>query len=170
MSSVDPKARLLRPSRCAGWDNTDDPLLRARHGALPDQREGRLPAGQGHCRPEGPEGGAFLPGDPDELKTAPLVERFGTDVPGLHRVAETLCGESVDMADGAYRLKPFPRVHLYYLFWEGDEEFPPRMSVLFERSIEETLAADAIWGLVNRVSSALLEGRVQFQEFLLSIR
>ena len=46
------------------------------------------------------------------------------------------------------------------LVLEGDEEFPPRMSVLFERSIEETLAADAIWGLVNRVSTALLTGRV----------
>jgi hypothetical protein len=50
----------------------------------------------------------------------------------------------------------FPRVPLYYLLWEGDEEFPARMSVLFERSIEESLAADAIWALVTRVSSSLL--------------
>jgi hypothetical protein len=32
------------------------------------------------------------------------------------------------------------------------------MSVLFERSIEATLEADAIWGLVSRVSTALLTG------------
>jgi hypothetical protein len=30
--------------------------------------------------------------------------------------------------------------------------------VLFDRSIEELLSADAIWGLVNRVSTALLQG------------
>jgi hypothetical protein len=39
---------------------------------------------------------------------------------------------------------------------EEDEEFPARMSVLFERSIEDVLAADAIWALVNRVSAELL--------------
>jgi len=48
-------------------------------------------------------------------------------------------------------------VHLYYLLWEADDEFPARMSVLFERSIENVMAADAIWGLVNRVSTELLK-------------
>ena len=103
--------------------------------------------------------GHFFQG-PHELKIAPLVERYGSDMQGFRKSAEALDGEPVDMADAAYRLKPFPRVNLYYLLWEGDEEFPPRMIVLFERSIEETLAADAIWGLVNRVSTALLMAKV----------
>ena len=64
------------------------------------------------------------------------------------------------MADAAFRLKPFPRIDLYYLLWEGDAEYPPRVSVLFDRSIENILPADAIWGLVNRVSTALLTGKV----------
>jgi hypothetical protein len=34
------------------------------------------------------------------------------------------------------------------------------MSVLFERSIENVLAADAIWGLVNRVSAEVLKPSV----------
>ena len=61
------------------------------------------------------------------------------------------------MADAAYMLLPFPRVPLYYLLWKGDAEFEPRMTVLFDRSIEKVFAADAIWALVNRVSTALLE-------------
>jgi hypothetical protein len=65
----------------------------------------------------------------------------------------------MEMADSAYRLLPFPRVPLYYLFWQGDEEFAPRISVLFDRSIQEYFAASAIWGLVNRVSTALIKGR-----------
>jgi hypothetical protein len=56
------------------------------------------------------------------------------------------------MADTAYCLLPFPRVPLYFLLWAGDEEFKPRLQVLFDRSIEEILAADAIWALVNRVA------------------
>jgi hypothetical protein len=64
------------------------------------------------------------------------------------------------MADAAYELLPFPRVPLYYLFWRGDAEFEPRISVLFDRSIETVFSADAIWGLVGRVSTALLQGPV----------
>ena len=154
---VDPKARCLRLSRGAGWYKTDDPLLELATVLYLINVRDVYPLGRDIVGPKDLREGNFFQG-PHELKTAPLVERFGTDVPGLRRAAEALGGESVDMADCAYRLKPFPRVHLYYLFWEGDEEFPPRTSVLFERSIEETLAADAIWGLVNRVSTALLTG------------
>jgi hypothetical protein len=50
------------------------------------------------------------------------------------------------------------RIPLYYLLWEGDDEFKPRVNVLFDRSIEAVFAADGIWGLVNRVSSAFLMG------------
>ena len=67
-------------------------------------------------------------------------------------------GELIDMADAAYMFQAFPRVPLYYLFWEGDEEFRPRLSVLFDRSIERHLATDIIWGVVNLVSDILLMG------------
>jgi hypothetical protein len=87
-----------------------------------------------------------------------LIERFGHNASDFKRAAEFLDAEPLDMADVAFKLKPFPRVPLYYLFWEGDDEFEPRITVLFDRSIEETLAADAIWALVNRVSTALLQG------------
>jgi hypothetical protein len=156
---VDPKARCLRFWCGTGWDNADDPLLELATVLYLINVKDVYPLGRGIVGPKDLKEGHFFQG-PHELKTAPLVERFGTDVQGLRRAAAALRGEPVAMADAAYRLKPFPRVHLYYLFWEGDEEFPPRMSVLFERSIEETLAADAIWGLVNRVSTALLKGKV----------
>ncbi len=156
---VDPQARCLRLWCGAGWDKADDPLLELATVLYLINVKGVHPLGRDIVGPQDLKEGHFFQG-PHELKTAPLLDRFGTDVQGLRQAAEALGGEPVDMADAAYRLKPFPRVHLYYLLWEGDEEFPPRMSVLFERSIEETLAADAIWGLVNRVSTALLTGRV----------
>ncbi len=62
----------------------------------------------------------------------------------------------MDLADAAYRLTPLPKIPLYYLLWEGDEEFKPNLSILFDRSIERHLSADAIWGLVILVSDALL--------------
>ena len=155
---VDPKARCLRLSSGTGWDQADDPLLELATVLYLINVRDVYPLGRDIVGPKDLREGHFFQG-PHELKTAPLVEKFGTDVQGFRQAAEALCGEPVDMADAAYRLEPFPRVNLYYLLWEGDEEFPPRMSVLFERSIEETLAADAIWGLVNRVSTALLTAR-----------
>ncbi len=95
---------------------------------------------------------------PHELQTAPLLNLYGNNLEGFKSAAESLGGKSLDMADAAYVLLPFPKIPLYYLLWEGDDEFKPNLSILFDRSIEKHLAADAIWGLVNLVSKYLLSG------------
>jgi hypothetical protein len=92
------------------------------------------------------------------LDLTPLLERYGNDLNGFKKVAEHLEGQPMDMADAAYRLLPFPRVPVCYLLWEGDEEFQPKLSVLFDRSIERYFSASAIWSLVNLVSRELLKG------------
>jgi hypothetical protein len=155
---VDANARCLRRLSGGDWEKADDPLLELATVLYLINVKDVYPLGCDIVGPKDLKEGHFFQG-PHELKIAPLVERYGADLQGFRKAAESLGGEPVDMADAAYRLKPFPRVNLYYLLWEGDEEFAPRMSVLFERSIEETLAADAIWGLVNRVSTALLTGK-----------
>lgn len=93
---------------------------------------------------------------PHELRTTHLIERFGNDIHGFKRAAEYLNGISLNLADAAYKLMPLPKIPIYYLLWKGDQEFPPVLSILFDRSIEKHLAADAIWGLVNLVSNMLL--------------
>lgn len=95
---------------------------------------------------------------PHILKTQPLLERYGHNLDGFTKAAEGLGGESLDLADAAFRFQALPKVPLYYLLWEGDEEFQPRLSVLFDRSVEHHLTADTIWGLVTLVSDALLIG------------
>ncbi len=92
---------------------------------------------------------------PHELKVKPLLKLYGNDLDGFKKAAGDLGGESLDLADVAYKFLVFPKVPLYYLFWAGDDEFDPRLSILFDRSIEHHLAADAIWGLVNLVSEIL---------------
>ncbi len=93
---------------------------------------------------------------PHTFKTGPVLKRFGRDIRGFKKAAESLNGEFLDLADAAYKFSPLPKIPLYYLLWEGDHEFEPNLSVLFDRSIERHLSADAIWGLVNLVSNALL--------------
>lgn len=93
---------------------------------------------------------------PHALKVSPLLERYGKDLAGFQKASKNIGGEPVDLADAAYKFSPLPKIPLYYLLWEGDEEFQPHLSILFDRSIERHLSADAIWGLVNLVSSELL--------------
>lgn len=94
---------------------------------------------------------------PHALRLGPLLDRYGSDRQGFGKAAESLGGQSLDLADAAYKIPAFPKVPLHYLLWEGDEEFGPRLSVLFDRSVETHLSADAMWGLVNLVSNALLK-------------
>jgi hypothetical protein len=99
--------------------------------------------------------GHFFTG-PHELRIQPLLHFYGNDLERFKEAAEGARGEVLDLADAAYMFQAFPKVPLYYLLWQGDEEFQPRLSILFDRSIEHHLAADAIWGLVNLVSDVLL--------------
>jgi hypothetical protein len=94
---------------------------------------------------------------PHELNLDPLIRRFGNDLGGFNEAALKIGGEPQNLADAGFKILTFPKVPLYYLLWKGDEEFNPRLSVLFDRSIEKHLSADAIWGLVNLVSDALLK-------------
>ncbi len=94
---------------------------------------------------------------PHELRLGPLLTRYGQDPKGFKEAAESLSGEALDLADISYCIPALPKVPLYYLLWEGDDEFEPRISVLFDRSVEKHLSADAIWGLVNLVSEALVK-------------
>jgi hypothetical protein len=92
---------------------------------------------------------------PHELKTRLVMERFGHDLEGFRLAAEKLGGIRLKLADISYKLRPFPKIPLYFLLWKGDDEFAPRVSVLFDRSIDLHLSADAIWGLVNLVCEIL---------------
>jgi hypothetical protein len=91
-----------------------------------------------------------------DLPTEPLCARFGNDLEGFKAAASVLGGEPVEYGDAAFRFHPFPKVPLYYVLWEGDEEFEASVSILFDRSIEQHLAADGILGTVNLVSGELL--------------
>ncbi|MGD9330025.1 MAG: DUF3786 domain-containing protein [Desulfobacterales bacterium] len=97
---------------------------------------------------------------PHELRTAKVLDRYGDDPDAFKKAVLALDGRKVDMADVAGRLLPFPRIPLYFLLWVGDEEFPARLRVLFDRSIERFMPADAIWALVNRVARSLADGVV----------
>ena len=94
---------------------------------------------------------------PHAVNVSELLARYGNDREAFRWASLKLGGAPLDLADAAYRFYPFPKVPVYYLLWEGDEEFSPNMSILFDRTIERHFSADGIWGLINLVSNGLLD-------------
>lgn len=151
---IDQKNRRLKRQTHGGWEAFAHPLLELLClvyllNAGPEQLQGEMVSAHELKTRH------FFTG-PHELKTRPLLTRYGHDLDGFKKAAAALGGEEIGMADAAYKFIAFPKVPLFYLLWGGDEEFPPSLSILFDRSIERHLAADAIWGLVNLVSDMLL--------------
>ena len=152
---VDRDEACLKSRKAGSWEKIVDPLLELLIlvyllKAGPDSLQNQLISVQELKTAH------FFQG-PHELKLGPLLTRYGQDPGGFKKAAESLGGEALDLADISYRIPALPKVPLYYLLWEGDEEFEPRISVLFDRSVEKHLSADAIWGVVNLVSEALVK-------------
>lgn len=154
---VDIENRCLKRKTGDRWAISADPLLELVSVLYLANVDDIYPIGRDIVGVKDLKEGHFFQG-PHALKTDPLLKRYGSDLKGFRQAAEYLGGELKDMADAAYKLAPFPRINLYFLLWQGDAEFAPRATVLLDRSIERVLAADAIWALINRVATALLEG------------
>jgi len=153
---VDFEVECLREFIRDGWERVDYPLLELMtlvylRNVTPD-----TPMHEMISVPDLKDAQFFQ--GPHELKTRPLLEIYGHNLKGFQTAAENLGGKALNMADAAFEFLPFPKIPLYYLFWEGDEEFAANLSILFDRSIERHLSADAIWGVVNLVSGLLMTG------------
>ena len=153
---VDRQTRCIFQEQSGSWEFVDNPalellclvyLLNAGPATLSGDRVGVLDLKTAH----------YFKG-PHEINVAPLLSSYGNDPEGFRTAADALGGASIAMGDAAYRFLPFPKVPLYYVLWLGDREFSANFSILFDRSIEDHLNADAILGLVDLVSHLLCHG------------
>jgi hypothetical protein len=102
------------------------------------------------------KGGDFFFRGPHALFAKPLEKRFGYDARAFLEVGLHLGGVEADFGDASFRLWPLPKIPLSYILWVGDDEFPPRLVITFDSSVEEHLPLDVLWALVNQVGRALL--------------
>ena len=102
------------------------------------------------------KGGDFFFRGPHALFTRPLEKYFGHDGQTFLEVGLRLGGGETNFGDVSFRLWPLPKIPLGYILWLGDEEFPARVVVTFDGSVEQHLPLDVIWALVNQVGAAIL--------------
>jgi hypothetical protein len=91
------------------------------------------------------------------LHVEELERLFGNDPKAFLRAGKKMGGNEILYGDKGFTLEVFPKVPLAYVLWKGDEEFPPRIRVLFDPTIESHLPLDIIWCMVAETSRRLIE-------------
>jgi hypothetical protein len=74
--------------------------------------------------------------------TEPLQRRFGKSARSFKETGIQSGGEPVEIGDASFILHVFPCVPLQYVLWEGDEEFPPSVQLLFDASVNHYLSLE----------------------------
>ena len=87
-------------------------------------------------------GGFLYAGVFSRRVTEPLQRRFGKSAKSFKETGIQSRGESVEIGDASFILHAFPCVPLQYVLWEGDEEFPPSVQLLFDASVDHYLTLE----------------------------
>ena len=105
--------------------------------------------------------GAFFFRGLHAIPTAEVARRFEDEPGELPAAGGRLGGKVVDVGDACVELEALPRVPVRVVLWVGDDEFPSRATMLFDRLAGEHLPLDALLSLAEYVASALVaEGDV----------
>ncbi len=84
-----------------------------------------------------------------------LVRDLDGDVERFRRAAGRLDGEPLPMGDAGYAFRALPHVPLAVVWWDGDDEFPPNATVLFDRVAGTYLPTDGLAILGRMLCRAL---------------
>jgi hypothetical protein len=101
-------------------------------------------------------GSTFFRG-PHRLHVDELQELYGKNLDTFLKAGRRLGGSEILYGDRGFSLEVFPKIPLAYILWKGDEEFPPRIGVLFDSTIESHFPLDVIWCMVAETSRRLAE-------------
>ncbi len=87
----------------------------------------------------------------------PLAKKFGTEPALLLKQAAKLGGRELALGDAAAVIYAFPKLPLAVVLWEGDEEFPPNASIMFDSISPHHLSTASLWVLGCELSKKLIE-------------
>jgi hypothetical protein len=105
-----------------------------------------------------PGGELFFRG-PHALPTNPLIERFGRNPKQFLEIGTALGGKRIAYGDVAIEFLALPRIPVACVLWAEDEEFPARVTFLFDSSIDAHLPLDVVLALVRSVVKILCDSR-----------
>lgn len=86
----------------------------------------------------------------------PILTFFGNEPEQLLKAAKSLGGRKADYGDVAVTINAFNRVPVTIILWQGDEEFAPEGSIMFDSSISDYLTNDDIHTLCENIAWRLV--------------
>jgi hypothetical protein len=93
-------------------------------------------------------GGEFFFRGSHTLPLDAIANKYGADRE-LFIQAGKFChgGVPLKMGDAAFRFRVFPRVEMAFVLWLADDEFPARVSLLFDSNADKHMALDVVWAV-----------------------
>ena len=86
-----------------------------------------------------------------------LVIHFGNEPHQLIDTAKLLGGQEADYGDVSVTINALSRVPITLVLWQGDTEFPPEGSIMFDRSISDYLPTEDIIVLCQTIAWRLVK-------------
>jgi hypothetical protein len=88
--------------------------------------------------------------------TEPLVRTFGRSAGLFQEAGLRSGGIPAGIGDASFTLSALPRIPLQFVLWEGDEEFPPSVQVLFDASVDHYLPLEDVVVLGQMAAGRLI--------------
>ncbi len=93
---------------------------------------------------------------PHALSKKDVIARYARDGAGLLARAKSWGASPIEQGDAAFRILALPKILVVYTLYEEDDEFPARLVISFDASIEKHLPLDAIFAMINAMSHRLV--------------
>jgi len=91
------------------------------------------------------------------LPVVELETRFGSSLQLFRQVCLSLDGKEVSYGDVAIEIKVLPKLPLTFILWVADDEFPARVSILFDSTADEHLPLDALLAAVRTAVKRIID-------------
>lgn len=87
----------------------------------------------------------------------PFAERIQEHPEAFRRACEEMAGVPLKMGDICYGIELFDGLSIALQFWEGDEEFPPKVNVLWDENAPMYLKYETMWFAVGMLKQIIQE-------------
>lgn len=86
----------------------------------------------------------------------PLKKAFGHNTKAIDRAAAQLGASPIELGDAGFELAVLPHTPVQMVMWEGDEEFEPEASILFDQKIGDILSPEDVAWLAGMIVYRLM--------------
>lgn len=100
-------------------------------------------------------GGIIGAGHDRTLSHEPTAAKFSGRMDGLRAACERLAGQPLGRADVGYDIPVYEDFHIWFQFWEGDDEFPANIKYLFDENALQYMHYETLWYVMNCLSDRL---------------